>query len=170
MTPEFSRPIDLRHFAEGAQMLEPTAEERKALAERVGIVAVKDLRAELALTRDGPAVLAKGRMVADIVQSCAVSGEDLPVHIDEPIALRFAPTGAAPSGPDEEFELAADDLDTIDYEGSTIDLGEAVAQSLSLAIDPYLTGPNADAARREHGLDQPDPANPFAALRGLKRE
>ena len=47
---------------------------------------------------------------------------------------------AAPHRPDEEVELEADDCDEIEFDGTQFDLGEALAQSLALAIDPFLTG------------------------------
>ena len=43
----------------------------------------------------------------------------------------------------------------------------AVAQSLALAIDPFLTGPEADEARRTAGIGTPEEQGPFAALKGL---
>jgi len=65
-------------------------------------------------------------------------------------------------------ELDAEDLDEIEYEGSSFDLGEAVAQSLALAIDPFATGPGAEEARRRAGLMGEGEAGPFAALKGMK--
>ena len=95
----------------------------------------------------------------------AVSGEDLPVRIDEPLALRFVPA-AEPE--EEELELAESDLDEIPFEGHVFDLGEAVAQSLALAIDPYATGPEAERVRKEAGLSDEAASGPFAALAALK--
>ncbi|HEX2793115.1 MAG TPA: DUF177 domain-containing protein, partial [Croceicoccus sp.] len=69
---------------------------------------------------------------------------------------------------DEEIELEADELDEIPFTGERFDLGEAVAQSLALAIDPFMAGPDADRVRREVGLAEPEKENPFAALKGLK--
>lgn len=164
--PEFSRPIDLRHFAEGTVELEATEEERKALARRFSLVAIKSLQATLNLTLDGDAIVANGRLRAAIVQSCAVSGEDLPVTIDEPLAFRFVPEAPVD---EEELELEAGDLDEIPYSDQSIDLGEAVAQSLVLAIDPYATGPNADRVRKEAGLQDEASSGPFGALAALKK-
>ncbi|KRA81369.1 YceD family protein [Altererythrobacter sp. Root672] len=165
--PEFSRPIDLRHFAEGAIELEANEEERKAVARRFLLVAIKSLKATLDLRADGQAINANGRLHASIVQSCAISGEDLPVTIDEPLIFRFVPETPVD---EEELELDAGDLDEIAYSGQSIDLGEAVAQSLVLAIDPYATGPNADRFRKEAGLLDEAAAGPFGALAALKKQ
>ena len=163
--PELSRPIDERQITAKPITIEAGAEERKALARRFGIVAIHQLQATVALERAGEAVMARGRLHAAIVQSCAVSGEDLAVRIDEPLALRFVPA-AEPE--EEELELAESDLDEIPFEGHVFDLGEAVAQSLALAIDPYATGPEAERVRKEAGLSDEAASGPFAALAALK--
>ena len=109
---------------------------------------------------------ATGRLRADIVQSCAVSGEDLPVGIDEPLALRFVPETDHP--PEQDSELDPGPWDEIEYAGESFDLGEAVAQTLALAIDPFAIGPEAERARREAGLLDEAATGPFAALAALK--
>jgi uncharacterized metal-binding protein YceD (DUF177 family) len=165
MTPEFSRPFDVRQLDHRAVQLVADEAERAALSKRFGIVRIDRLEAEVVLEREGEALNAKGTLSADIVQSCAVSAEDLDVAIREPLAFRFVPeTGAR--RPDEEVELDADELDEIEFSGTTIDLGEAIAQSVALAIDPFLTGPQADEARR---LLREESASPFAALAALKK-
>jgi len=167
---EFSRMIDPRRIEARPYRLEANEAERAALAERFGLVAIGQLDAQFELERDGEAVDATGELEAEIVQSCAVSGEDLPVSIREPLALRFVPEVQVQAAEDEEIELDAGELDEIPFAGDKFDLGEAVAQSLALAIDPYATGPNADAARKEAGLLGEDSAGPFAALKDLKKE
>jgi hypothetical protein len=67
-------------------------------------------------------------------------------------------------------ELSEEELDDIPYTGPAFDLGEAVAQSLALAIDPYAAGPEADAVRKETGLTDKQASGPFAALAALKKD
>jgi len=165
--PEFSRPVDRERIGDGARRIEADAREREALARRFGLVSIAKLEADLSLSVEGTVIGAAGRMRADIVQSCAVSGEDLPVHIDEPVALRFVPE--ASRQPDEEVELSEEDCDEIEYSGTQFDLGEAIAQSLVLAIDPFATGPDADRVRKEKGLLDEAASGPFAALAALKK-
>jgi uncharacterized metal-binding protein YceD (DUF177 family) len=166
LQPEFSRPFDVRQLDHRAVQLVADAAERTALAKRFGIVRIDRLEAEVVLQRQGEALSGTGTLSADIVQSCAVSAEDLPVEIREPLAFRFIPETEA-HRPDEEVELDADALDEIEFSGTTVDLGEAVAQSVALAIDPFLTGPLADEARR---LLREEGASPFAALAALKKD
>lgn len=164
--PEFSRPVDRRRIGSQPLDLVASGAERAALASRFGLVSVDQLAARLHLACNGDAVAVQGRLKARIVQSCAISGEDLPVTVDEPIALRFVPEAATEA---EEIELAEQELDEIPYSGHSFDLGEAVAQSLALAIDPYATGPNAESARREAGITGEAASGPFAALAALKK-
>jgi uncharacterized metal-binding protein YceD (DUF177 family) len=164
--PEFSRIIEIRQIDDNPLTLAATPEECAALATRFALVAVHSLSATLRLSRDGRAVLAKGRIQAQIVQSCAISAEDLPATIDEALNLRFQPeTEDAAS---DEVELTEDDCDQIAYSGERIDLGEAIAQSMILAVDPFAEGPNADKIRKQVGLLGEEALNPFAALAHLQ--
>ncbi|MGB3795204.1 MAG: YceD family protein [Alteraurantiacibacter sp.] len=168
---EFSRTFDLRGITAQPVTLEANAQELAALAGRFGLVTIGSLAATLSLEAEGEEVSAKGTMSADFVQSCAVSGDDLPMSINEEITLRFVPAATLEaSEEDEEIELEEDELDEMGYEGTSFDLGEAVAQSLALAIDPYAVGPRAEAARDHHGLAEEGIRDgPLAdALRGLK--
>ncbi len=171
--PELSRPIKLRAIKNDPVVVEADEAERAALATRLGLTSIESLRAEVTLDPEGAKVAATGRLHAELTQACAISFEDFPVTIDEPLALMFVPAeaDAAPAF-DEEIELEADELDQIEYNGDSFDLGEAVAQSLALAIDPYAEGPGADAARAKAGIVTDDtPSGPLAeALAALKRK
>lgn len=166
--PEFSREIDVRQVQGKQVRLVANPEECDALARRFGVVRIERLTAELDLVRLDDAVEARGQLDAALFQACSVSGEDFPVTICEPLFFRFVPASNDLRA-DEEIELAADDCDEIDYSGTMIDLGEAVAQSLALAIDPFAEGPGADEARRQAGIIAEGQAGPFAALAVLKK-
>lgn len=164
---EFSRPFDRRGITAQPVRLKASEAECAALALRFAIPAVHRLEAVLDIFAEAEVVHARGRIEADIVQSCAVSGDDLAVSIREPITLRFVPPRAYV--PDEEVDLAEEELDEIEYEGTGFDLGEAVAQSLALAIDPFIEGPEAERVRAEVLATQ-EPSGPFAALAALKKK
>jgi uncharacterized metal-binding protein YceD (DUF177 family) len=168
MSSEFSRMVDVRFIDAKPMRLEADAAERAALAKRFGIVAIDRLAAEVVLEPARQGVAASGRLEADIVQSCAVSAEDVPVKLREDLNLRFVPDRPLPR-PDEEVELDAEDLDEIEFTGNRFDLGEAVAQTLALAIDPFLEGPGADEFRRTSGYIGGERSSPFAALDKLKK-
>lgn len=169
-TPEFSHMVDLRQITDAPVVLEPDADARRRLAARFGISAIHAMQATVRLSVDGSIVRADGRLTAAIDQPCAISGEDFAVTIDEPLTLRFVPETTLAAEPDEEIELTADDCDEIPYEGLSFDLGEAVAQSLALAIDPFAEGPMADKARAEHNLSGDPASGPFAALAALQNK
>lgn len=165
--PEFSRKVDIRE-ADGKRLtLSADAAECAALAVRLGIVRIDRLDAQIELERIGYTVTASGTLIAEIVQSCAISAEDLPVSVRETLAFRFVPESS--HRPDEELELNANACDEIDYTGTSFDVGEAVAQSLALAIDPFAVGPDAEEVRQT-GLLGEGKSNPFAALKGLIKE
>ena len=165
---EFARTYDPRQLPGSAVELEASEAERAALSRRFSLVRIDRMHAKVDLIREATGASAKGRLKAAIVQSCAISGEDLPVSIDEPVNLHFVPAKAA-SAPDEEIELEAEELDEIEFTGSLFDLGEALAQTLALAIDPYAVGPKAEEARAKAGLLDKDTSGPFAALAALKK-
>ena len=169
--PEFSRIVKVRPHPPEKLALTASDAERAALARRFGIPAVAKLQGELSFIPDGDVVTAKGWMIADLVQTCSVAGDDFPVRIDEPLDLRFVPEGSLDTDT-EEIELSSDDADEIEFDGESFDIGEAVAQSLGLAIDPYAEGPTADAARKEAGIiDEDAPKGPLSeALAKLKRD
>lgn len=167
--PEFSRLVHVKQIDTRPHSLEANEAERAALARRFGVVSIGRLEAHIELERKGEAVEATGTLDAELVQSCAVSGDDLPVTIHEPLSLHFVAEDAPLAG-EEEIELESNELDEIPYTGTAFDLGEAVAQTLALAIDPYACGPNAEATRKEAGLLDEESAGPFAVLKGLKSD
>ncbi len=176
--PEFSRLVKIKPLQGDTLTLEANADERAALARRFGLPAIESLTAEIDLEEDGKAFRASGSLSAEITQNCAISGEPFTTSIEEALALRFIEESQLDREPatelDEEFEieLDADELDEIGYSGDSFDLGEAIAQTLGLAINPYAEGPNADAAREAAGIKGDDaPSGPLAeALAALKRD
>jgi uncharacterized metal-binding protein YceD (DUF177 family) len=167
--PELSRPIRLDAIGGGGLSITIIAEraERQALADRFGLLSLDRLEAKAQLTRDGATVTADGRLLADVVQPSIASGEPVPAAIDEPFALRFVPEAMLAAG--DELELSEADLDTLPYDGKAIELGEAVAETLALALDPFPRSPDAEAALREAGVVSEDEAkaasSPFSRLK-----
>ena len=53
-------------------------------------------------------------------------------------------------------------------DSGAIDLGEAAAQTLALALDPYPRSPGAAAALKEAGVIGEGEAGPFGGLAALK--
>lgn len=166
---EFSWPVKLDTIGGAPQALsvEAGAAEREALARRFGLLALDSLTADIALSRDGDAVTLSGRLRAEAIQACVASGAPVPAAIDEPIALLFRPA-SGDNRADEEVELDEGELDVLFHDHAAIDVGEAVAQSLALALDPYPRATGAEAALKAAGVKSEAEAGPFAALAALR--
>jgi uncharacterized metal-binding protein YceD (DUF177 family) len=165
---EFAHRLPLDQVRDGDRLdLVANASECAAVAERLGLLSLDRLEAHAVLSRDGEQIRARGRIKASLDQACVATGEPVTQHIDEPFELRFMPAPTVGS-PDEEVELSSDDLDTIFHDGSAIDLGGAIADTLALSLDPYPRSAGADAALKEAGVMSEEEAGPFAALAALK--
>ena len=172
---ELARLIKPRALPAGSMIIEADEAERAALARRFGVSEIHKLTATVEFGEKDGAVLADGTLCAKVEQPCAVTREDFAYDISESFSLRFVPAGTMGDyEEDEEFELTEEDLDEIEYEGETFDLGEAIAQELGLSIDPYREGPGADERRAEAGIESDEertPTGPLAeALSALKKD
>jgi uncharacterized metal-binding protein YceD (DUF177 family) len=167
--PEFSRPVRLDTLGDEPRHIEIAAEpeEREALARRFGLAGIAYLSAKAEVRRRGSELGAKGVLKAKVTQRCVASAVPVEQTVDEDFAILFRPQPAR-AREEDEIELGAGDLDVVFYDGAAIDLGEAVAESLSLSLDPYPRAPNAEAALREAGVKSEEDAGPFGALAGLR--
>ena len=189
--PELSRRIPLRRLGAdrpetGRLVIEVEAEagERAALARRLDVPAVAELRCRFGLSgadEDG-VVEAEGLLQARLTRVCVVTAEAFEAVVTERFSLRFVPADRLRAEPDAALDLDADD--DVPYEGGVLDLGEAAVEQLALALDPY---PHRPGAERPAGVGIGDPPlagqepdaeaevgderpNPFAALSRLRRD
>jgi uncharacterized metal-binding protein YceD (DUF177 family) len=166
---EFEHRLPLDQVRDGDRLdLAADQAECAAIADRLGLLRLDRLDAHAVLSRDGQKVRATGRVKAALEQSCVVTGEPVPAHVDEAFDILFLPepTGRA----DEEIELGTEDLDAMFHDGSAIELGSAIVDSLALALDPYPRSSAADAALKEAGVLSEEEAGPFAALAALREK
>lgn len=169
MSGEFAHRLPLNHIRDGERIdLSADEGERKRIADRLGIRSLDRLEAHATLERKGEIVRARGRLKASLCQSCVVTDDPVDAHADEPFDIYFLPEPAQGT-PDEELELAESDCDVVFHDGSAIDLGEAIADTLALSLDPYPRSAGAETALREAGVLTEAEAGPFAALAKLKR-
>ena len=169
MTEDFAHRLRIDQIRDGDRLeLSANADERAAIARRLGLQSIDRLDAHVTLARSGEAIRANGRLTAALDQSCVVTGEPVAAHVDEPFAIQFV---AEPKdgGPDDEIELGAGDCDTVFHDGAAIDLGDALADTLALSIDPYPRSAAADAALKEAGVMNEEEASPFAVLAKLRK-
>jgi uncharacterized metal-binding protein YceD (DUF177 family) len=150
--------------------IEAEAGERVALAERFGLLVIESLGARLHLRRVAQDLVeVSGHFDAKVVQECVVSLEPVPAVLAEDFIVSYSEHPEAPS--DATVELSLDDDDRPELIiGGQIDVGEAVAQQLSLALDPYPRAPGATfVAVDEEGGEAPARSSPFADLAEMVR-
>lgn len=135
--PEMSRPVEAGKVPlHGLELtIEARPQERAALAERFGIPEVRSLRADVRIEPAAGGFQLTGHMKAEVVQTCVISSQPVEQTVDEAVQLRFAP--AVEESEEEEVELAEGDLDVLPLDGDVMDVGEAIAETLALALDPY---------------------------------
>jgi uncharacterized metal-binding protein YceD (DUF177 family) len=168
MTDRFAHHLRLDQIRDGERLdLVADEAERSAIAQRLGLPALDRLEAHVSLSKTGDIVRAKGRIGASLAQSCVITSEPVPAHVDEPFEILFTPEPEA-SRADEEIELGESDCDVVFHDGAAIDLGTAIADTLALSLDPYPRSAGADAALKEAGVLTEEQASPFAALAKLK--
>ena len=168
MTDRFAHQLRLDQIRDG-ERIDLTADEaeRAAIAERLGLPSVERLEAHAICARNGAVVRVTGRLSAALEQSCVITNDPVPAHVDEPFDIVFMPEPPA-AGADEEIELGASDCDVVFHDGAAIDLGTAIADTLALSLDPYPRSASADVALKEAGVMTQEQASPFAALAALK--
>ena len=167
--PEFSRPVRADTLSTSPRQLSIGADEaeRAALADRFGLLGIERLSAEASIQRNGEEIAAEGSLSATVTQSCVASGAPVPAQVDEPFKIIFRPHPQHVRD-DEEIELSEGELDVVFYDGGAIDLGEAVAETLSLALDPYPRAPDAEETLKSVGVKSEEEAAPAGPLAGLK--
>jgi uncharacterized metal-binding protein YceD (DUF177 family) len=162
---EFSHVVKLSEVGNHSRNIHLSADEaaRSGLIARFDLAALDSLEADISL-HEASGVIASGHFTASLAQYCIASNDPVPASLDEPIHIRFIaePTDSG------EFELEADDCETMFHDGQTIDLGEAIAQSLGLALNPYPRSPEAEKILKAAGVKSEEEAAPLGALASLK--
>lgn len=180
--PEFSRPVPVDRLGEAEITEEISAEpgERAALARRFGLLSLDRLSATLRLESAGRLeragarnlVRIAGRLTAEVTQACVVTLEPVSAHLEIDFTLLYDLDAAAAQGEaggeaggarEVRVEPEAEEPpEPVGPQG--IDLGEAVAQQLAIALDPYPRAPGAALPEEPRAAE-----GPFAALKSLKR-
>ena len=168
---EFSRPLRIDGLGDQAlsQQLEAIEAERQALARRFDLLELRALRAELWVERltNRPLVKVEGRFEAELSQTCVVTLEPVPARVEGHFVRLYNLDPALDLDEEVEVELDEEDPPEPVVDGR-IDLGEAVAEELSLALNPY---PRAEGAvlDRPAGNGAAARPSPFAVLEALKK-
>lgn len=171
--PEFSCLIRVDHIPAAGITVDLAAKpaELTALADRFGLLAMTELRATVILKAmaGGGLIRVDGEFLAQVVQACVVTLEPVPATIEESFSLTYGAIETDANG--AEIELSLDEEDPPDpIVDGCIDLGEAVAEHVALALDPFPRKPGSafDGADPEPVEEEKRPS-PFAVLAQLRK-
>jgi uncharacterized metal-binding protein YceD (DUF177 family) len=163
ITPEFSRLVPLARLGPEPfrQRIEATPEERERLAQRLDLLALDRFAADVELRREsGQVVILEAAFAAEFEQCCSVTLEPVRSTIADRFSLIYAPE----ENEGLEMTFSEDEPAFEPLTGDTIDIGEAVAQELSLALPEYPRRPEADIGDLAEAQSE---EGPFAALAHL---
>jgi uncharacterized metal-binding protein YceD (DUF177 family) len=177
-------PVDELKADELKLTLSPDADERARLAQRLGLISLDNLKADIVVSRrmGEVAYTVKGYFAADVVQKCVVTLEPVPDHVEDEFEAWYAdPDAAVPLAKARHEKLnekGHGELPVLDERDDPealidgkIDLGELVTQYLALSINPYPHAEGAEEVMTEKLSEEPEEAevkNPFAALKDWK--
>jgi len=191
---EFSRIIRADHIGELGESFSFTAdgEECRRLAERCDLLSLNGLEASVEVSllkvRGAKGMKAEGvrarvKFVADVLQSCVVTLEPVANKVEHGFEVDYLPEGVDMTDAELLSELDGRtegevfvDVDEVDppevMRDGEFDIGDAIAENLSLALDPYPRAPGVEAVpyRTSGGAAEDDDGavSPFAVLEKLK--
>jgi uncharacterized metal-binding protein YceD (DUF177 family) len=176
IAPEFSRPVALDRIGLKEKSYEISADAREcaALAKRLGIPAVDsfDATIRLRLTGGGGLVRLSGRIKAALTQICVVTLEPIPTAVEEDFSRVYS-VEAGDEMAEVVVEMDEDDVPD-PVENGQIDIGEAAAEHLALAMDPFPRAPDAAFAAPDEPEEPEEeaelPRSPFAGLAALRKK
>ena len=171
--------LDLDKLGTNGTALEisTTESERAALAKRFGFLGLPDFSARVTVDRrPGGQVVVEGLLRGRIVQACILSLDPVTQELDDAFRLVFAEDVTEERDPESGDALLNAQGDAPEpLVGNMLDVGEIVAEQLSLTADPY---PRRPGIKLEDVMPKPKGGarraapeqrrHPFAALAALK--
>jgi hypothetical protein len=160
--PEFSRPLDVGRVSAGGstEKITASADECVRLAKRLDLPAIHELKAKLlAKPWRGGGLKLTGELTADVEQISVISLETFRQEVTFPIERYFL------SGQPKSEDGAAEEIDAI--VAGHVDLGEVVAETLALELDPYPRKPGEAFAATGDDAEKPE-GGALSRLRALK--
>ena len=176
---EIERIVDIDRMGPNGTALEIAASdsERLALAKRFGFLGLPAFSARVTVDRrPGGQVVVEGRLRGRIVQACILTLDPVTQDLDDTFRVVFKQDLAEERDPESGEALVSAQADAPEpLPGNLLDVGEIVAEQLSLAADPY---PRKHGVKLEdvlpkprkegrHGRHEPR-RHPFAGLAALR--
>ena len=176
---ELERIVDLDRMGNKGTAVEIVASdgERAALAKRFGFLGLPAFSARVTVDRrPGGQVVVEGRLKGRLVQACILSLDPVVQELDDAFRLVFAENLADERDPESGEAVLNAQADAPEpLEGNLLDVGEIIAEQLSLTADPYPRRPGMkldDVLPKARGgarKAQPEQRrHPFAGLAALK--
>lgn len=176
---EIERVVDLDRMGPGGAALEIVASdsERAALAKRFGFLGLPALSARVTVDRRlGGQIVVEGRLRGRVVQACVLTLDPVNQDLDDAFRIVFKKDLADDRDPENGEAVLSAQADAPEpLSGNLLDVGEIVAEQLSLTADPYPRRPGAKLEDvmpkpRHHGRRGPPDQrrHPFAGLAALR--
>jgi uncharacterized metal-binding protein YceD (DUF177 family) len=171
--------VDLDRMGAGGAALEIVASEgeRAALARRFGFLGLPTFSARVTVDRrPGGQVVVEGRLRGRIVQACVLTLDPVAQDLDDAFRIVFKQDMADDRDPESGEAVLSSQADAPEpLPGNVLDVGEIVAEQLSLVADPYPRRPGAKLEdvlpKPRHGGrkgHQEQRRHPFAGLAALR--
>jgi uncharacterized metal-binding protein YceD (DUF177 family) len=123
------------------------------LAKRFGFVSLPVFSARVTVDRRPGQVIVEGRLRGTIVQACILTLDPVTQELDDTFRIVFRQDLTEERDPESGEALLNAQADAPEpLSGNMLDIGEIVAEQLSLAADPY---PRRPGARLEDVLPKP---------------
>jgi uncharacterized metal-binding protein YceD (DUF177 family) len=153
---EIERIVDLDRMGAGGAALDIIASdsERSALAKRFGFLGLPAFSARVTVDRrPGGQVVVEGRLRGRIVQACVLTLDPVAQELDDTFRIVFKKDHLDDRDPESGEAVLSAQVDAPEpLSGNLLDVGEIVAEQLSLAADPY---PRRTGAKLEDVLPKP---------------
>src|SRR6185312_16285836 len=176
---EIERIVDIDRMAPNGTALEIAASEseRAALVKRFGFLGLPAFSARVTVDRrPGGQIVVEGRLRGRIVQACVLTLDPVTQDLDDTFRIVFKADMADDRDPESGEAVLNSQADAPEpLTGNVLDVGEIVAEQLSLAADPY---PRRPGAKLEDVLPKPrnggrsgraeQRRHPFAGLAALR--
>lgn len=161
----YSEPLRLHQIGAGVQRrLTPDADAMKRIARALDLQALDTFEADINLVPTVSGWRLEGRVVADAVQTCGLTLEPLPVHVDRKFSVQMVEATEREDDEDGEIDLELDDDSPDQIEGGSLDLGQYAVEQLALSLDPFPRKPGAVFEQPP----EPGEISPFAVLKSLQ--
>lgn len=161
----YSEPLRLHQIGAGVQRrLTPDAEAMKRVARALDLQALEAFEVDINLVPTVSGWRLDGRVTADAVQTCGLTLEPLPVHVDRKFSVQMVEATEREDDEEGEIDLELDDDSPDQIEGGSLDLGQYAVEQLALSLDPFPRKPGAVFEQPR----EPGEISPFAVLKSLQ--